>query len=163
VGEFNDYAVRYRQDHTLSATKITPSSDFAGTGTGMAVTSNVQHRKPIDETKAFGIRGTTLIGANVLDYDATWSMDLFQRTDQRAITFKQSNLTGTYDYSNTQYPKILPNGAYSSATALPFNAATNTNEKSLGKDLGFSVNYLMPMHLGDYSASIKFGAKYRAE
>jgi TonB-dependent receptor len=163
VGEFNDFAVRYRQDHTLSATKITPGSDFAGTGTGMAVTSNVQHRKPIDETKAYGIRGITLNGANVLDYDLTWSSDLFQRTDQRDITFKQSNLSGTYDYSNTSFPLITPTGAYSSASALPFSAATNTQEKSLGKDLGASVNYLMPMHLGEYPAAIKFGAKYRAE
>lgn len=162
VTQFNDFAVRYRQDHTLSAKTVTPTSAFAGTGTGMGVTSNVQHRKPVDETKAFGVRGTTLVGSNVLDYDLTYSAALYQRTDQRDITFKQGNLAGSYD-ANAAYPQITPTGAYATPSALAFSATTNTEEKSFGTDVGAGVNYLMPMHLGDYSASLKIGAKYRDE
>ena len=62
LGDFHDYAVRYRQDHTLNASAITPIDAVHGTATGgMNATSNVQNRTPTDRTRMVGVKGTECV------------------------------------------------------------------------------------------------------
>ena len=128
IGNFHDYAVRYRQDHTLTTTSITPVDALHGTATtGMVATSNVQNRTPTDRTRMAGVHGSTLFGANVLDYGATYSFDQFRRVDARDLTFQQKNLGGTYDWSSPLYPTITPTGTYSDPTKFAFKSLKVSN------------------------------------
>jgi TonB-dependent receptor len=164
VGNFHDYGIRYRQDHTLTAGSVTPTSAFAGTATtGMVATSNVQARTPTDRTRMAGLHGSSIFGANVLDYNATYSFDQFRRVDARDLTFQQKGLGGSYDFSG-QFPVISPTGTYSDATKFVFKSLKVSNpEDAQGNDYAAAVNLTMPMAAGDYAGSLKFGAKFRAE
>ncbi|MEP6619091.1 MAG: TonB-dependent receptor [bacterium] len=165
LGNFHDYAVRYRQDHTLTTSSITPADALHGSAaTGMIATSNVQNRTPTDRTRMLGTRGTTLFGANVLDYNATYSFDQFRRVDARDLTFQQKGLGGTYDWSSPLYPTITPNGTYSDATKFAFKSLKVSNpEDAKGNDYGASASLTMPIAFGDYSGSLKIGGKFRYE
>jgi TonB-dependent receptor len=160
---FADYGTRYRQDHLLTASSVTPTGALTGSGTGMQATSNVQRRTPLDQTGMFGGRGTTVLGANVLDYSMNYSMDQYQRKDGRDLTFAQKKLTGTYDWTNPLYPEISPAGTYSDATLFNFKSLKTDDENSLGQDFATAVNLTIPVTTGNYAAAFKFGAKYRAE
>jgi TonB-dependent receptor len=165
VSNFHDYAIRYRQDHTLSAASVTPIDSLHGTATaGMAATSNVQNRSPTDRTRMYGVRGSSAFGANVLDYDATYSFDQYRRVDARDLTFQQKGLAGTYDWSDPLYPTITPAGTYSDPTKFAFKSLKVSNpEDSKGNDYGVSANVTLPVSTGDYASTVKVGAKFRYE
>jgi TonB-dependent receptor len=160
---FADYGTRYRQDHLLTATTVTPANAFTGTGTGMQATSNVQRRTPLDLTGMLGGKGTTFFGANTLDYSTTYSMDVYQRIDGRDLTFAQKKLNGSYDWTNPNYPEISPTGTYSDPTQFAFKSLKTDDEFSLGQDFAAALNFTMPGVTGDYSSAWKFGAKFRGE
>jgi TonB-dependent receptor len=164
IGNFHDYAVRYRQDHLLTASSVTPTSAVAGTATtGMSATSNVQNRTPTDRTRMVGLKGTSLFGANVLDFNTTYSYDQFRRVDARDLTFQQKGLGGRYDFS-TPFPIISPAGTYTDPTKFVFKSLKVSNpEDAQGNDYAANVNYTMPMTAGDYAASLKIGGKFRYE
>lgn len=160
---FHDYGIRPRQDHTLKASGVTPIDALHGTATGIATTSDIQTRTPTDQTGMFGIKGTTIFGANVLDYSTTYSKDTYQRVDGVEANFSQGGLTGTYDWSNPNYPEIVATGGYTDPTKFTFKKVAVTNENSLGQDYAAQVNFTMPMTAGTFPASFKFGAKFRNE
>ena len=145
LGNFHDYAVRYRQDHTLAAASAKPTDAFTGTATsGMAATSNVQNRTPTDRTRMLGVKGTTVFGSNILDYNVTYSYDQFRRVNARDLTFQQSGLGGTYDFSG-RFPVITPANTYSDATKFAFKSLkVSAPEDAQGNDYGANVNFTMP-------------------
>jgi TonB-dependent receptor len=165
VSNFHDYAIRYRQDHTLAASSVTPIDSLHGTATaGMVATSNVQNRSPTDRTRMYGVRGNSVFGANVLDYNATYSFDQYRRVNARDLTFQQKGLGGSYDWSNALYPTITPAGAYTDPTKFAFKSLKVSNpEDAKGNDYGTSVNFTMPVSTGDYASTFKVGAKFRYE
>ncbi|HKW11653.1 MAG TPA: hypothetical protein VJO33_14805 [Gemmatimonadaceae bacterium] len=165
VANFKDYAIRYCQDRTLTASSTTPIDASHGTATaGMAATSNVQNRSPTDRTRMYGVRGSSLFGANVLDYNATYSFDQYRRVNTRDLTFQQKGLAGTYDWSSPLYPTISPAGTYSDPTKFVFKSLKVSNpEDARGNDYGTSVNLTMPVSTGSYAATFKLGAKFRYE
>ncbi len=165
ITNFHDYAVRYRQDHTLAIASAMPIDAFHGTAaTGMAATSNVQNRSPTDRTRMFGVRGTTLLGGSVLDYGATYSHDEYRRVNARDLTFQQKGLGGTYDFSQALYPTVTPTGTYTDATKFNFKSLKVSNpESSQGNDYGANVNFTVPLSAGDYAGAFKVGGKFRYE
>lgn len=164
LGDFHDYAVRYRQDHILAAASAKPTDAFTGTATtGMAATSNVQNRTPTDRTRMLGLKGTTVFGSNLLDYTATYSYDQFRRVNARDLTFQQSGLGGTYDFSGA-FPVISPANTYTDASKFAFKSLKVSNpEDSQGSDYGANVNFTMPVSLGDHSGTFKIGGRFRSE
>jgi TonB-dependent receptor len=165
VSNFHDYATRYRQDHTLSASSVTPLDSLHGTAAaGMAATSNVQKRSPTDRTRMFGARGATLFGANVLDYNATYSFDQYRRVDTRDLTFQQKGLAGAYDWSQPLYPTITPAGTYSDPSKFAFKSLKVSNpEDAKGNDYAASANFTIPFLTGNYASTLKIGGKFRYE
>ena len=165
IGNFHDYGVRYRQDHTLSTASITPVDSLRGSATtGMVATSNVQNRTPTDRTRMAGAHGTTLFGANVLEYSATYSFDQFRRVDARDLTFQQKGLGGSYDWSSALYPTITPTGTYSDATKFAFKSLkVSSPEDAKGNDYATGLSLSIPIPFGAYSGTLKLGGKFRYE
>ena len=161
--QFLDHGLRYRQDHKLKASSAIPTNALQGTASNMSTTANFQTRRPTDRTEMTGLRGTSLFGANVLDYNFTYSMDQYHWVNGQQLTFTQSGQSGTYDWTNPTYPQITPSGAYTDPTQFGFHQWEVSNENSIGTDYGAAVNYTIPLSAGQYSASLEVGGKLRYE
>jgi len=112
----------------------------------------------------FGVRGTSLFGASVLDYNATYSFDQYRRDNTRDLTFQQKGLAGSYDWSNVLYPEINPAGTYTDPSKFVFKSLKVSDpEDGKGNDYAANANFSMPISTGDYGSTIQVGGKFRYE
>jgi TonB-dependent receptor len=161
---FSDHAIRPRQDQQFATSTVKPTDDFTGTSSSVTVTSNMQRRNPIDHTTVLGASGNTVLGNGAtLDYSTSYARAYLNRSDAFQITFQQTKLAGSYDWTQDNYPLIAGTGAYSSASALAFKSMELQNEQSMGRDLAASVNLTIPTTTNGMPSTWKFGLRVRGE
>jgi TonB-dependent receptor len=161
---FSDHAIRPRQDQQFAVSTVKPTDEFTGTSSSVTVTSNIQRRNPIDHTTVLGANGNTVLhNGATLDYSASFSRAYLNREDAFQITFQQSKLAGTYDWTQDKYPLISGTGMYSTASALAFKSMELQNEQSMGRDLAAAVNLMIPMTTDGLPSALKFGLRARGE
>jgi TonB-dependent receptor len=161
---FSDHAIRPRQDQQFSTSTAKATDDFTGTSSSVTVTSNMQRRNPIDHTTVLNANGNTSLGNGAtLDYSASYARAYLNRSDAFQITFQQTKLAGSYDWTQDQYPLITGTGMYNQASALAFKSMELQNEQSMGRDLAASVNLTIPTTTNGAPSTWKFGARVRGE
>lgn len=133
------------------------------TSTDATVERELKDRYEVQDIYSGQIGGTFTVGTGTIEANAFYSYAQEDEPDRRDVTFELDGVDLAYGLADPSYPSFAVTNGVDILDPNNFEFGDLVHEDNLTTDqnLTAQLDYTLPFQLGDNSASVKIGGKFR--